>query len=672
MIKLKSHIVLIFLALSHWAGAQIDFIELYQRYEPEKYREFADVCDSTILNSPPDSKIKEQAKALRFLIIHESDARNAIIRLRTILERQNEDSSDSSIIRLQSSAADLLIEAGEYEKANKLYGDIFRILPSENNLIIADYLRKQGNLYRRMGKTKLAIENYYAAINKIDAADEDDKKLRAFVHLSLGILHKNQQDYSTALEEYRIAERLFKELEDENGLAQTYNNKGIVYKWLKNFDQAEKEYQKCLSHWSRLEDYKNMAKTYHNIGVLHMDKGDHEEAIHYAKKSIDIRLQNSYRIGLFTNYYLVAKAYLSLGNKKEFKKYLELTEEEFRQHNTPSNQYALLTLSIANDTIIGNYKGAFEKISFKNKLRDSLYNSQILDYLKNERNKYDDKLEIEANENKLELKQAKEDLRSERRREELLMRWGGGILLFLALAFLALLFFRFRETKRSKVQLEKANEELKETLISKEEKEVLLQEIHHRVKNNLQIIMSLLRLQKHHIQDKRVLELYAESENRIRSMALVHEELYGNKDFAKVNVKDYLDKLLNNLIQNYSIENQVKSDIQIEVEQLNIDTLVPLGLLCNELISNALKHGLKKTEQPEIRIHIKNDMNYPKVFTLDFSDNGIGVESKSDLEKEDSIGMDLILSLVDQLDGKFQLDTESQGLAYHFQLTRQN
>jgi two-component sensor histidine kinase/Tfp pilus assembly protein PilF len=669
---LRSYIAFLFLVLSQWVGAQIDFVDLYQRYEPEKYREFADVCDSTILNSAPDSKIKEQAKALRFLIIHESDARNAIIRLRTILERQNEDSSDSSIISLQASAAELLIEAGKYEKANLLYNDIFRILPTEDNVLIADYLRKQGNLYRRMGKTKLAIENYYAAIKKLDAAKEDDKKLRGFIHLSLGILHKNQQDYSTALEEYRISERLFKELEDENGLAQTYNNMGIVYKWLKNYNQAEKEYKKCLGLWSKLEDFKNMAKTYHNLGVLNVERGDFDEAIHYAKKSIDIRLQNSLRIGLFTNYYLVAKAYLNLGNKQEFKKYLKLTEEEFRQHNTPGNQYALLTLSIANDTIAGNYKGAFEKISFKNKLRDSLYNSEILDYLKNERNKYDNNLEIEVNENKLELKRAKEDLRSERRREEVLIRWGGGVLLFLALAFLVLLFFRFRETKRSKVQLEKANEELKETLISKEEKEVLLQEIHHRVKNNLQIIMSLLRLQKHHIQDERVLELYAESENRIRSMALVHEELYGNKDFAKVNVKDYLDKLLNNLIQNYSIENQVKSDIKIEVEQLNIDTLIPLGLLCNELISNALKHGLKKTQHPEISIHIKNDINYPKVFTLDFSDNGIGVESKSDLEKEDSIGMDLILSLVDQLDGKFELDTESQGLAYHFQLTRQN
>ncbi len=661
-----------FLVLSKLLSAQIDFVALYQSYEPEKYREFADVCDSTILNSAPNSKEKEQAKALRFLIIQESDARNAIIRLRKILERQNEDFSDSSLISLQADAAKLLMEAGEYEKANRIYEDIFRILPSENNVLIAKYLRKQGNLYRRMGKTKQAIENYYLAIQKLDASKKDDKSLRAYIHLSLGIVHKNQQDYSTAIEEYRIAERFFKELEDENGLAQTYNNLGIVYKWLKNFDQAEKEYQKCLGYWTKLEDYKNMAKTYHNIGVLYTEMGDFEEAIHYAKKSISIRIQNSYRIGLFSNYFLVSEAYLNLGNKREFEKYLKLTQEEFKQHNTPINEYTLLTLSIAKDTLEGNYKGAFEKISLKNRLKDSLYNREILDYLKNERTKYGDNLEVEVNENKLELKRAKEDLRIELRREELLIRWGGGILLFLALAFLTLLFFRFRETKRSKVQLEQANRELKETLISKEEKEVLLQEIHHRVKNNLQIIMSLLRLQKHQIQDRRVLELYAESENRIRSMALVHEELYGNKDFAKVNVRDYLEKLLNNLIQNYSIENKVKSDIQIEVEQLNIDTLVPLGLLCNELISNALKHGLKKTQHPEISIHIKNDPNHSKVFTLDFSDNGIGVESKSDLEKEDSIGMDLILSLVDQLDGKFKLDTESQGLAYHFQLTRQN
>lgn len=668
----KLYIILVFLSLLFSGYGQLNFIEIYQNYAPEKYRDVADVCDSTIVNSPPNSVEKSEAKALRYLIIWESDARNSLTRIKSILEKQNESFVDSSIVNIQDRAARILMESGKYEETDRLYKEILRFIPEEEKAEKARFLRKQGNLYRRMGQIKRAIEKYYEAIHTLDQAPEDDKKLRGFIHLNLGILYKNQRDYSTALEEYANAEKLFLEIEDENSLAQTYNNRGIVYKWLKEYDKSDLEYRKCIMIWSKLNDFKNMAKTYQNLGVLYFNKGNYEEAIHHAQKSLSIRKENGWNIGLFSNYHLIAQSYLKQRNLKGFNTYFDLCKEQFEQHNIVSNQYEFLDLAIARDSIKGDFYGAFNKTRLRDELKDSLYSTELLDFLNKERIKYQQNLEIEANENKKKLKEAKEDLESKNEREQKIIRWGVTIFLILVLAFCVLLFYRFVEARRSKVKLEKANKELKETLISKEEKEVLLQEIHHRVKNNLQIIMSLLRLQKHQIQDERVLELYAESENRIRSMALVHEELYGNKDFAKVNVKEYLEKLLNNLIQNYSVTHKVNSFINIEVEHFNIDTLVPLGLLCNELISNALKHGLKTIAEPEIRIEIKNNPEAPKLFTLEFSDNGQGVQSKSDLEKDNSIGMDLVFSLVDQMDGTFEVDIQPPGLSYQFQLTKQN
>ena len=188
----------------------------------------------------------------------------------------------------------------------------------------------------------------------------------------------------------------------------------------------------------------------------------------------------------------------------------------------------------------------------------------------------------------------------------------------------------------------------------RDEKEVLLKEIHHRVKNNLQVINSLLSIQSSYTDDKRALELFDEAKNRIRSMALIHEKMYQTEDLAKIDFQDYIVALTDDLIQTYSINCDIFLDIKIDNVKFDIDTLIPIGLLLNEIISNTLKYAFKGTNKGKIIIHLIYDQE-KNIYTLTVGDNGIGISEEVFLTEDGSLGMELIKIFVSQLDGEIEL-----------------
>jgi PAS domain S-box-containing protein len=185
------------------------------------------------------------------------------------------------------------------------------------------------------------------------------------------------------------------------------------------------------------------------------------------------------------------------------------------------------------------------------------------------------------------------------------------------------------------------------------EKEVLLKEIHHRVKNNLQVISSLLKLQSRYIQDSRVSEMLKESQNRVRSMALVHEQLYQSKDLSNIDFAEYIQNLAHNLFQAYEIHAQgIKLETNMAQCSLNIDTAVPCGLIINELVTNALKYAF--TGQIKGKINIDFTLEN-RVCVLTVSDSGIGFPQDLDYRKARTLGLRLVGSLVKQIRGKIEL-----------------
>ena len=185
------------------------------------------------------------------------------------------------------------------------------------------------------------------------------------------------------------------------------------------------------------------------------------------------------------------------------------------------------------------------------------------------------------------------------------------------------------------------------------EKEVLLKEIHHRVKNNLQVISSLLKLQSRYIQDSRVSEMLKESQNRVRSMALVHEQLYQSKDLSNIDFAEYIQNLAHNLFQAYEINAQgIKLETNITQCSLNIDTAVPCGLIINELVTNALKYAFIGQIKGKINIDFTLDN---RVCVLTVRDTGIGFPQDLDYRKARTLGLRLVGSLVKQIRGKIEL-----------------
>ncbi|MGV6860808.1 MAG: PAS domain S-box protein [Putridiphycobacter sp.] len=187
-------------------------------------------------------------------------------------------------------------------------------------------------------------------------------------------------------------------------------------------------------------------------------------------------------------------------------------------------------------------------------------------------------------------------------------------------------------------------------LESVHEKEVLLKEVHHRVKNNLQIINSILNLQSSYVSDPKILEIILESQNRIRTMSYIHESLYQTENFSSINFKEYIANLLNNLIYSYQINKNVTIVRDIDKVNLHLDQAISCGLILNELITNALKYAFPDEMKGSLLIKIK-DLPENKV-ELVVQDSGIGLPENFDLESTESLGLSLVHTLVDQIDGE--------------------
>ncbi|UTB32319.1 MAG: PAS domain S-box protein [Methanobacterium sp. ERen5] len=187
---------------------------------------------------------------------------------------------------------------------------------------------------------------------------------------------------------------------------------------------------------------------------------------------------------------------------------------------------------------------------------------------------------------------------------------------------------------------------------SLKEKNILLKEIHHRVKNNMQIISSLLSLQTKYVNDEEALDILKESQNRVRSMAIIHEKLYQSKDLSQINFADYIQSLVSNLFYSYNANNtHIKPVYDIEDLSLNIDTAVPCGLIISELVSNSLKYAFPTKKIGEILVSLKY---MEGKYQLIVSDNGVGMP-KVNVNKLDSLGLLLVFNLTEQLEGNITI-----------------
>lgn len=197
----------------------------------------------------------------------------------------------------------------------------------------------------------------------------------------------------------------------------------------------------------------------------------------------------------------------------------------------------------------------------------------------------------------------------------------------------------------------RAEEEVKASL---HEKEVLLKEVHHRVKNNLQVISSILNLQSSYVKDEGTLEILRESQNRIKSMSFIHENLYQTSDLSEIDFSDYVSNLSTNLLHSYQIhQGRVKLVQDVEQVMLNLDQAIPCGLILNEIVTNAFKYAFPDKREGEVRIVLRE---IEGMITLTMGDNGIGLPEGFDYENSETLGLQLVTILTDQLSATMDIE----------------
>jgi PAS domain S-box-containing protein len=224
-------------------------------------------------------------------------------------------------------------------------------------------------------------------------------------------------------------------------------------------------------------------------------------------------------------------------------------------------------------------------------------------------------------------------------------------------------------TQRDITKRKLTEERMKASL---KEREVLLKEVHHRVKNNMQVISSLLHLQSQNIKNEEDLAMFKESQDRVRSMALVHDKLYRSRDFTKIDFAGYIKSLASGLYQSYGIDQRgVSLNIRVKDVSLGIDLAIPCGLIINELVSNTLKHAFPTTWKGRPKILISLTPAGDNEIELVVQDNGVGIPKDIDLQKIESLGLKLVAILTeDQLGGKVRLD-RTKGTEFQIKFKRE-
>ncbi len=195
-----------------------------------------------------------------------------------------------------------------------------------------------------------------------------------------------------------------------------------------------------------------------------------------------------------------------------------------------------------------------------------------------------------------------------------------------------------------------------------EEKDILLKELHHRVKNNMQVISSMLNLHSNRIGDESLKSIFSESQQRIKSMASVHDLLLQSPDFKTIDFKSYLENLTNDIINSFKAPGQeIALFLKTDEIKFSLDKAIPLGLLINELVTNSIKHGFKNRKNGKIYVQLNSGLNFK--YELLYKDDGNGFQTESKI-KEDSLGMMLVENLTDQLDGELYRKTSAKRTCY--------
>lgn len=524
---------------------------------------------------------------------------------------------------------------------------------NQDTLYMIHSYRKIGAIYSYISSYDLALEQHLRSLELAEAFNAPVEV--GFGFNSIGGTYYDMQDYDMAFKYFHQALVIRKEIGDESGMAASYNNVGEIYRIKGNLELAEEYYwraselndvlrQTAESQEDRDNHKRWLAVNYNNLGLVYWAKDEVKKAENFLLGSVEL-----YKEDVVVNHSGLSSALSSLGDF-----YLSINDNE-RALDVYLSAYLeadevgdLVQLKVSSDGLartykaLGDYERALLYSEIHAQLRDSIFDEEkhrqvliVQSYFETERKK-------EENEKLTYMNQVQE-LEIERRTRERYYFITGGVLLII---LVMVIYGRYRSRAKSALQLQR----------NVEEKEILIQEIHHRVKNNLQMISSLLNLQSAKITDESVLDALDDSKSRVNSMALVHQKLYQTEEFSNINFQEYIDQLVINVAMSYDLEGKIESKVDAAGFHFGINTAIPLGLIVNELLTNSYKHAFIGRKSGNIDIKLVRDDDR---FVITIKDDGVGLPDDFTFEETDSLGLELVSALTEQLDGSITYRNEN-------------
>ncbi|MEC5165517.1 two-component sensor histidine kinase [Flavobacterium sp. PL11] len=517
---------------------------------------------------------------------------------------------------------------------------------------MASVYNERGIVYSKMSNYSEAVRNALLALRYYEKSD--NMQLYGNSLVNLGLLYKHQNKIELALTYYEKAIQAYQKLEGENAtfsIAATYSNSAQAHLKAGHIDASIKALNQSQDYAAKINDTYLNAENNYALGMIYFNLKNY--------KSAEMQFLNALKgYNVMNDKSGVAKAKVRLGRtyflQNQRNKGLQFNQEGLElakkinhlewQRDGYKDRADMLFQN-------NNYKEAYKNQALFKVINDSMFNANQEKKITELQMQYT--FDKEQEKTKIVQFQKILNLNNEASRLRFI-RNSAVILAGLFLTMFGVILFNFLKVKKQRKVIDLQQDELKlqndRIQASLFEKEVLLKEIHHRVKNNLQIISSLLNIQAQNITDKNVLDSIKEGQSRVQAMSLIHQNLYQSQELDAINMEDYLRQLtiyLNEMYHNAS--EKIAIEVQAPQIYFDIDTAIPLGLIVNELVSNAFKYAFsdKNDKKITIRIESKNNTEHQ----LSVSDNGIGMPEDFTIENSKSMGLNLVSILSRQLKG---------------------
>lgn len=519
-------------------------------------------------------------------------------------------------------------------------------------------LTQLGYVFERRGQLSKAADYALEGLKLGDSLN--DQKARAMAYSDLSNLFWKQSKFDKGIEYGLQSEAIFEQrgLKDMDYSFTLYVI-GNSYMSLKDYSNAQKYFKQALAQSERYQFYNNLADIYIALNDLYTITGD------YAKAESNVKQAIRYST-LLDNNFMLMRSWLSLAKLQNLtnrpdtaiaslKTCLKAATENFGDKFFLNIAYKELGKAYAATSDYKNAYAAFQKYDV---LKDSVFTVEADQRVA----KLQTEFEVAQKESTIKEQQLS---LTQQRRVQLLTLGAAGLLVLILVGLLR----TYQTKRRVNTKLETLNKDLehKNNQLDKRnaENELLLKEIHHRVKNNLEIVSGLLALQAAQIDHPSAQAVMQSSQNRVLSMGIIHQKLYQKGNLAGIEMKDYFQNLSESVLDTFNETYRIKITLPMQPLELDVDTAVPIGLITNELLTNAVKYAFAANQPGEIQISLtETGVENGLVFRL--SDNGIGKQDNNS-PKGTGFGTELVNLLVQQLEGKLTIDaSKGTTITIHF------